>query len=81
MGIPDSLMNIMSCHEFVKYLIQAFIPTCYNALVTYYLSKVFVVVEMEVSGVDNTLIIVKNKTNDTHLHEEESILTCKAAIP
>ena len=59
--IPAILMNIMSCHGFVKSSISTYILTCYNSLVTYYISKGFVIIETEVGGVDNIPIIVKNK--------------------
>ena len=79
LGIPDILVNIMSGHGFVKSSISTFILTCRNALFPYYLSKGFFITETEVGGVDNIPIIVK-KINATHLHEEESLLTYKAAI-
>ena len=52
-------MNIMECHGFDKYTISTVIFTCRSALVPYYLSKVFVVVETEVGGVDNIPTTVK----------------------
>ena len=59
LGIPDILINIISCHGFVKSSISTVILTYHNALVPYYLSKGFFVVETEVGGVDNIPIIVK----------------------
>ena len=45
LGIPDILMNIISCHGFSKSSIITVIFTCRSSLVPYYLSKVFSVVE------------------------------------
>ena len=64
-----------------KSSISTVILSCRNSLVPYYFSKVFVIVETELGGVENIPIIVKNQTNATHLHEEESIITYKASIP
>ena len=61
LGIPEILMNIMSCHGFVKYSISKVILTCRNAIVPYYFSKVFVIIETEACGVDNISITVKKK--------------------
>ena len=59
--ITEILMNLMSCHGFVKSSISNFILICINALVPYYPSKGFVVVETEVGGFDNIPITVKLK--------------------
>ena len=57
--IPEILMNIMSCNGFVKSSISTIILTCCNALVPYYISKGFIIVETEVGDVDNISIILK----------------------
>ena len=51
-----------SCHGLVKYSISTVILKFPNALVTYYISKGFVIVEIEMGGVDNIPITVKNKS-------------------
>ena len=81
LGIPDILMNIMSCHGFYKYSIYTVILACWSALARYYISKGFVIVETEVGGVDNITITMKEQIHAAHLHQEESLLTCKLAIP
>ena len=55
--IPEILMNIMSCRGFSRSLIS-----------TYYLSKLFVIVETEEGGLYNIPIRVKNKINAVNLH-------------
>ena len=57
--IPEIFGNIMSFHRFFRSSISTFILTCRNALVPYYISKVFVTVEREVVGVDYIPITVK----------------------
>ena len=61
LGIPDILMNIMSFHGFAKSSILTVILTCRNALVPYYFSKGFFIVETEVGGVDNITISLKEQ--------------------
>ena len=45
LGIPEILMNIMSCHFFSKLAISTVILTCRSTSVPYYLSKGFIIVE------------------------------------
>ena len=54
-------MNIIPCHEFVKSSISKAVLTCCNALVPYYLSKAFAIIEVESGGVDNITTTMKNK--------------------
>ena len=63
--INNILMNIMSCHGFVKSSRSTIILTCCNALVPYYIYKVCVIVETEVGGVYSIPIIAK-KTNQCY---------------
>ena len=78
--IPDFLMNIISCDGLSKSSILTVILTCHNALVSYYIFKIFVIVETGVVDVGNIPIIVKGKTNSDHLHQEVRPLTCKVVI-
>ena len=73
-------MDIMSCHGLSKYSISTVILTCRSALVTYYISKVFVIVEIKEGGLDNIAMSTKNQINADNLPLEDSILTCKAVI-
>ena len=45
LGMPDILMNIISCHGFVKSSSSKLILTLRNSLVPYYLSKGFLIFE------------------------------------
>ena len=40
-GIPDVLMNLMSCHGFSRDTHLTTIPTCHSKLISYYISKGF----------------------------------------
>ena len=57
--IPDILMNILSCHGISKYSISTGILTCCSALVIYYLSKLFIILETEEGALDNIVMSVK----------------------
>ena len=39
LGVPEILMNIVSCHGYVKSSISTVILKCCNTLVPYYISK------------------------------------------
>ena len=70
----------MSCHGLSKYSILTVILTCRSALVPYYLSKGFVIVETEVVGVDNIPMSVNNQINSSDLNQDESLLTLKSYL-
>ena len=75
MGIPEILMNIMSCNGFSKYPISTVILICRSALVPYDLNKVFLIVETEEGGADNIKITTKEKINAVNLYNKDSLLT------
>ena len=77
LGIPDVLMNIMSCHGFLQPSISKVILTCGSALVPYYPSKGFVIVETKEGVKYNIKMSVKDKINADNLHPKDSLLTCK----
>ena len=62
LGIPEILMNIISCRGFSKSSVLTVILTCRSALVPYYLSKRFIIVKTEEGGVDNIPTTVKIKS-------------------
>ena len=81
MGTPEVLINIMLCHCFSKVIESTLTITCYSALVPYYLSKGFIIVE-KVDGVFvNITDPFLNNTDDSPLHDEYSLLPCKYAMP
>ena len=60
----------MSCYGFDKYSISTMILTFRSALVPYYLTKVFVIVETEEGDVDNTPMSVKIQIRADNLLQE-----------
>ena len=80
LGISDILMNIMSCHGFLKSSILTVTLTYCSDQVSYDLSKGFFIVKIEEDGVNNIPMSVKIKTHADNVHQENSILTWKAAI-
>ena len=44
-GIPDLLMNFMSCHGFLKNINSVVILKCPKRMLEYYLSKRFTILE------------------------------------
>ena len=78
---PEIFMNIISCHIFSKSSTSTVILTCRSALFPYDLYKVFVVVEIQEGGLDNIPMSLQMQIHADNLHQKDSILTCKAAIP
>ena len=80
LGVYKIFMNIMSCHGFSKYSTSTVILTFRSALVPYYLSKGFVIVEKKEDSLDNIPMMTKNQINDDNLHPKYNILTCTTEI-
>ena len=57
------------------------IITCHSALVPYYLSKGFIIVEKEEDVFENIPDEVLYQINASPLHNEDIRLTCNSAIP
>ena len=74
-------MNLMSCHVFSKSKISTVILLCRSALVPYYLSKVFFIVEKEEGKLENIPETYLSKINASLLNDEDILLTSKSAIP
>ena len=81
MGIPYILMNILFCCSFAKYQESTVILTCRSAIVSFYLSKGFVIVKTKEGGLYKVPINVKNQINTVSKHNKYSVITCKTAIP
>ena len=57
------------------------IITCCSALVPYYLSKWFIIVEKVYGLFVNITDPIFNQINASLLHDEDRLLACKASIP
>ena len=79
--IHEIMMNIMSCHGFLKVTTSIVIIACRSSLVPYYLSRGFIIVE-KLDGISvNIPDPVLKQTNASPLYYRYSILECKEAIP
>ena len=58
-----------------KSSISTVILTCLNALVPYFLSKGFIIVETEEGGLDNITMNVKMKIHADNIYHEDSLQT------
>ena len=65
-GIPEVLMNLVSCHKFTKNNNSIFILVCRSCLVNYYFAKRFVILEhnsKKLISVPNDLKLTIHATN------------------
>ena len=69
LGLPDIFMNIMPCCRFYKSPVSIVILTYHSTLVTYYLFKVSVIVEIEEGVLDNITISVKSRIDTVSLNQ------------
>ena len=81
LDIPEIMINIISCHGFKNLTILIAILTCISALVLYYLPKYVFVLEKQEGKFENIPEQVLNQINAPLLHDKDSILMCRAAIP
>ena len=51
-GIPDLLMNLMSCHGFLKKINYVIILKCPKRMLEYYFSKGFTILECNVNNLE-----------------------------
>ena len=79
-GIPDVLMNLISCHGFIKDTNSTVVILYRTPLVEYYLAKVFVILEhnsTELSIVPNE---VKQIMHAIDMHDSEYVMSCYTSI-
>ena len=74
-------MNMISCHEFVKYKKSSIILSCHIKLVDYYLCKRFVIHYNNSSALNNVPRCVKKIINVEHIYKNNSLMTYYRAIP
>ena len=60
-GIPDLLMNLMSCHGFLKNKYSAVILKCPKSMFEYYFSKRFIGFDFNKSDSEKLLSEVKDR--------------------
>ena len=68
LGIPEIMMNIMSCDDFSELTTSTVIFTCRSDFMIYYLSKVFIIVDKVYRVYINISDPVFRQINDFPLH-------------
>ena len=80
-GIPKLLMNIMSCHGFTKDNNTTVILTCRSKLVSYHLSKEFLIPENNSDALIDVPKRVNQQISAEDLHPNYDVMACNRAIP
>ena len=80
-GIPEVLMNIMSCCGFAKEENKIFILMFRIKLVSYYLSKGFLIIDPKSDALDNVPLKFKQKIHTIDKYGTGYSTTCKKYIP
>ena len=79
-GIPEIVLNIVSCYGFVHYKNSTLILTCRSKLVLYHLSKGFLIFEQAYQALKNVTLRVQNRINDINMFDCDYIVSCSTAI-
>ena len=80
-GIPEVLLKIVSCLVYVQENNHTVILTCRSKLVSYYLSKGFLILEKYSPEMNNVTIRVKQCICAVDIHKNSSLITCNREIP
>ena len=51
-GIPDLLMNLISCHGFLKNINSVVVLKCPKRMLEYYFSKIFAILECNFNNLE-----------------------------
>ena len=79
-GIPELLINIISCNVFVNDTKSDVILSCHRKLVDYYISKGFVILEKNSIALSIVIICGKKIINVEHLYTNYSVMACYREI-
>ena len=79
--IPEVLMNIMSCCGFVKEENKIVILMFRVKLVSYYLSKGFLIIDPKSDALDNVPLKFKQQIHTIDKYGTDSSITCNIYIP
>ena len=71
-SIPERLLNIVSCCGFVKDNNPTLVLTCRSKVVSYYLSKVFVMLDQDSQAPNNAPLRVKQHIHDLNMFNNDS---------
>ena len=78
LGIPEILMNIMTCHEYTRSPNSSVIISFHNELVPYYISKVFYPVEKEDGMYNNIPEAVMDEINGVGIYKDDHTMKTTA---
>ena len=80
-GIPDLLMNYMSCHSFLKNINTVVILKSSKRMLEYYFSKWFTILECNYNNLVKLTNDVKKRTNAEEANNSYKVMTCINTIP
>ena len=75
-GIPEVLMNLISCHGFMKELNSTVIILCRTRLVEYYLEKEFVILEYNSENLSSVSNEEKQRIYAINMHKTDFVMAC-----
>ena len=79
--ITELLINILSCYDFVQDDNLKMVLACRSKLVSYNLSKGFVIIDHDSQDLKNFTLGCKQHIQDVYSFENDSGMTWNAAIP
>ena len=80
-GIPDLLMNLISCHIFLKNINYVVILRFPKRIFEYYLSKVFTILECNENNLAKLPNYVKDRIHAEEKYHSDKFMTCINRIP
>ena len=80
-GIPDFLMNLISCRGFLNNINYVVVLKCPKSMLGYYFSKGFNILECNVNNLEKLLNDVKQRINAEETDNSDKFMTCINTIP
>ena len=80
-GIPDLLMNLISCHGFLRNIKYAVIWKFPKRVLEYYFSKGFTILECNYNNLEKLPNDVKQRTHAEETDNSDKFMTCINIIP
>ena len=75
-GLPEVLMNLISCHVFTKKTNSNVISLCHTQLVEYYLAKGFVIIAHKSEKLSSVSNEAKKRIHATNIHKQDFVMAC-----
>ena len=80
-GIPDLLINVMSCHGFLKNKYYVVILKCPNRMFEYYFSKGLIRLDCYKSYIEKLPYEVKDRIGAELKDSSDKVMICSTTIP